>query len=240
MHNKTKSILFASKFKRRNIKKLHLKYGNIQLKQHSKNKYLRFLLDKAIFGEAMALNIVNEINNRLKFLYRKNIFLIPALRRLLCTALMQPHFDYACASWYPILTKKLKYRIETTQSKCMCFCLQLDKLKHIYYEEFECLNWLPVTYRFKQCVNTIVFKYFNEHGPNYLNEVFDVAVENNFQLRGSFQKLKCPFRKTNTGQLALSYIGPTFWNKTPDTLKRTKTLNTFKHNLEKYMNLNEL
>ena len=40
-------------------------------------------------------------------------------------------------------------------------------------------------------------------------------------------------------QLALSYIGPTFWNKTPDTFKRTKNLNTFKHNLKKYF-LNEL
>ena len=83
--------------------------------------------------------------------------------------------------------------------RCMCFCLQLDKLKHISYEEFERLNWLPVTYRFKQCVNAIVFKYFIEQCPNYLNEVFDVAVENNFQLRGSFQKLKYPFHKTNTG-----------------------------------------
>ena len=44
---------------------------------------------------------------------------------------------------------------------------------------------LPVAYRFKQCVNAIVFKYFNEQYPNYLNEVFDVAIENNFQLRGS-------------------------------------------------------
>ena len=68
-----------------------------------------------------------------------------------------------------------------------------------------------MTYRFKRCVNTIVFKYFNEQCPNYLNEVFDVAVENNFQLRGSFQKLKCPFCKTNTGQLALSYIGIKLW-----------------------------
>ena len=65
----------------------------------------------------------------------------------------------------------------------MRFCLQLDKLKHISHEEFDCLNWLPVTYRFKQCVNTIVFKYFNEQCPNYLNEVFDVAVENNFLSR---------------------------------------------------------
>ena len=59
-------------------------------------------------------------------------------------------------------TKKLKHRIQTTQNKCIRFCLQLDKLKHIFRDEFEHLNWLPVTYRFKQCVTTIAFKYFNE------------------------------------------------------------------------------
>ena len=52
----------------------------------------------------------------------------------------------------------------------------------------------------------MVFKYFNEQCPNYLNEVFDVATESNFQFRSSFQKLKCSFRKTNNGQNALSYI----------------------------------
>ena len=83
----------------------------------------------------------------------------------------------------------------------MRFCLQLDKLEHISYGEFERLNWLRVTYRFKRCVNAIIFKYFNEQCPNYLNEVFDVAVENNFQLRRSFQKLKCRFRKTNLNLL---------------------------------------
>ena len=121
----------------------------------------------------------------------------------------------------------------------MRFCLQLDELKHIPHEEFDRLNWLPVTYRFKQCVNAIAFWVFNEQCPNYLSEVSDVAIENNFQLSGSFQKLKCPFRETNTGQLALSYIGLTFWNKTPDTFKHTKNSNTFKHNLKKYF-LNEL
>ena len=90
---------------------------------------------------------------------------------------------------------------------CMRFCLRLDKLKHISHEGFERLNWLPVTYRFKQCIISIVFKYFNGRLPNYLNEVFDVTTESNFQLRNSFQKLKCPFRKANNGQHALSYIG---------------------------------
>ena len=135
----------------------------------------------------MGLNVVNKINNKLKFIYRKNSFLTSVLRRLLCSALIQLHFDYACSAWYPNLTKKLKHRIQTTQNKCMRFCSKSDKLKHISYEDFERLNWLPVTYRFKQCVNTIIFKYFNKQSPNYLNEVFVVAVENNFQLRDSFQ-----------------------------------------------------
>ena len=134
------------------------------------------------------------MNSKLKFLYRKDSFLTRALRRLLCSALIQPHFDYVCSAWYPNLTKKLKHRIKTTQNKCMRFCLQLDKLKLISHEEFERLNLLPVPYRFKQCVNTIVFKYFDKQCPNYLNEVFDVAIENNFQLRGRFQKLKCLFK----------------------------------------------
>ena len=114
----------------------------------------------------------------------------------------------------------------------MSFCIQLKhklkhKLKHIPHEDFELLNCFPVTYRFKQYVNAIVFKYFSEKCPNYLNEVFDVAIENNFQSRCSFQKLKYPFCTANPGQLALSDIGPTFRNKTPVTLKCTKNLNTF-------------
>ena len=80
--DKTKSVLFASEFKRKNIKNLHIKYRDIQIKQHSKVKYLGRLLVETISGEAMALNIVHKINKKLKFLYRKNSFLTPALRRI--------------------------------------------------------------------------------------------------------------------------------------------------------------
>ena len=63
-------------------------------------------------------------------------------------------------------------------------------MTHISHKEFETLNWLPVTERFNQCINSIVFKYVNDQCPNYLNEVFQTAPENNIQTRGSFLKLK--------------------------------------------------
>ena len=70
----------------------------------------------------------------------------------------------------------------------------------------------------------MVFMYFNEKCSNYVNEVFDVATEINFQLRSKFQNLKCHFRKTNSGHYALSYICPPFWNQ---TLKCSKKYSTF-------------
>ena len=114
------------------------------------------MLDETMSRETMALSFKNKINNKPKFLYLKNRFLTATLRRLLCNALIQPHFDYACSAWYSNLTKKLKNRVQTSQNKCIRFCLQLDKMTHISHKEFETLSWLPVTERFNQCINSIV------------------------------------------------------------------------------------
>ena len=49
--DKPKSILFASKFKIKKVRKLNIKYGNIQIKQHFKVKYLGWMLDETLSGE---------------------------------------------------------------------------------------------------------------------------------------------------------------------------------------------
>ena len=119
---------------------------------------------------------INKINNKVTFIYRKNRFLTPALRQLLYNTLIQLFSDYA---WYPNFSRKMNNRIQTSQNKCIRFCLQLDKMTHITNKEFGTLNFLPVTGRFNQCINSIVFKYVC---PNHLNEVFQIAPENTFKL----------------------------------------------------------
>ena len=111
-------------------------------------------------SEAMALRVIEKLNSRLKFLCRKNRFLdVPPPCRILCNALIQPHFDYACAVWYPQLTKKLKDKLQVTQNKCMTFCLTLQCREHIANEQFQKLNWLPINQRFKQFVTSTIFKF---------------------------------------------------------------------------------
>ena len=60
--------------------------------------------------------------------------------------------------------------------------------------------------------------------------------------RSSYKKLIQPFRKTNTGQNSLSYLGPAFWNNLPESIKKVENINNFKHKLkEHYLNqLNQL
>ena len=108
------------------VKKLNIRCGDIQIKQHSEFKYLGYMLDEIMSRKAMALSVINKIKSKLKFIYQKNKFL-----QLFCNELIQAHFDYAFSAWYPCLTEKLKNRIQASQNKCIGFWLQLDKMTHI-------------------------------------------------------------------------------------------------------------
>ena len=194
--DKTKSILFGSKRKLRKVGKLNITYQCIDIKQNFQVTYLGCILDETMSGETMAYKTIKKINSRLNYLFRKKHFLTTSLRRLLCNASIQPHFDYACTAWYLNLFKNLKNKIQTTQNKCVQFCLSLDKMAHISQNEFEKLNWLLISNRINQYILSTTFKFVNDMGPNYLNEVFQWVAESNRTLRKDYLKLKHPFRKT--------------------------------------------
>ena len=117
--DKIKSILFGSKHKIKKSKSLNIQYNDIKIKQYSKVTYLGCTLDETLSGESMAIHVINKIYSRLRFLYRQNRFLNFPLRRLLCNAMIQPFFDYACNAWYPNINKKLKMRLQAAQNKCI-------------------------------------------------------------------------------------------------------------------------
>ena len=91
-------------------------------------------------------------------------------------------------------------------------------MTHILKNEFETLNLLPVKGRSDQSQDSTVFKYFIKKCPGYLNEVFELAFPSNVRRRNSYVKLMFPFRKTNTKQHALSFIGRSIWTKTEEVL----------------------
>ena len=117
--DKTKSILFSSKPNLKLVEELDIRYKDIKIKQYKHVNYLGCMLNESMSGETMTLRVIEKINSRLKFLYQKNRFLDVPLCRLLCNALIQLHFDYACTAWYQNLSKKLKDKLQVTKNKCI-------------------------------------------------------------------------------------------------------------------------
>ena len=82
------------------------------------------------------------------------------------------------------------------------------------------INWLPTSKRVDQCINTIAFKFVNNTFPYYLKEIFEFAPHCRIDRRNKFVKLKIPFRKTNMGQKAISFVGPSLWNSLHKLIKK--------------------
>ena len=179
----------------------------------------------------MAVRVMNKINSRLKFLYRKNRYLTPHLKRLLCNALTQSHFDYACSAWYPNLNKKFKSKLQTVQNRFIRYCVQLDNRSQTGEKHFEKLNWLPVSERFNQYLCSNAFKFFKETCPLYFHDIYRQSGQNQANTR-SVLKLKHPLRNTCSGQKDLSYLTSIVWNSLPTDFESANSLNNFKHKLK--------
>ena len=202
--DKTKSILFCPKRKKSKVESLDITYRDIKIHQHEKVSYLGCILDDTLNGESMALNVLNKINCWLAFLYRKQKFLTPYLRRLLCNSLIQPNFDYACLTWYPSLNKKLQQRLQTAQNKCIRFCLQLSSRTHIDSSHFKKLNWLSVQDRFSLMSATCTHKFVYSNCPKYIHDILNLMNCPN-ETRNSFLRLSQPCPKPSYAAKRLSH-----------------------------------
>ena len=52
-------MLFVTKFNIKKVRKLSIKYGDKQIKQQSKVKYLGCMLNETMSGETMARSVIN-------------------------------------------------------------------------------------------------------------------------------------------------------------------------------------
>ena len=232
--DKTKFILFGTKLNIKQAEPLNIVYGNVKIKQYTKVTYLDCILDESLSEESTVLHVLNKINSRLRFLYIQNRFLNKTLWRLLCNAMIQPFFDYACSAWYPSLRKDLQKWLQVPQNNCVRFCLLLDKKTQIGVATFNEINWLNINDRFSQWVLWSIYKFFNIESPEYFNEIYFPAEPSNINTQSSFQMLKQPLRKSNKGLNSASYSSPSLWNKLPTEIKRLRSTNWFKHNVKNH------
>ena len=181
--------------------KLSISYGNYSLKQHNTVECLGYYLDYYFNGESMARRVLKKISKKLNLLCRQSNYLNYSSRRLLCNALKQPHFDYGCRLWYPLLSKALKTTLQFAQNKCIWFYFELPCRGHISPSHFRKIKWTPVERRVELCTSTTLFKYWKGIAPSYQNDII-MPLLTNYNIR-SHMALDIPICRTIKGQKSM-------------------------------------
>ena len=173
---KTECILFGPKRKLKGVQDFIVTCNNHIIKASDHVKYLGGIIDNHLSGEHIVDSIVHKVNNRLRFLYRQARFLDVKCKMSLCSALITCHMDYACSSWYSILTNTLRKKLQVCQNKVVRFILDLPPMHSINYNVLSVLNLLNVEYRVVQLRLNHVFNIYHGKAPSYLCEQFNYLI----------------------------------------------------------------
>lgn len=131
-------MLYGKRDELDKVGSFNIMYCAIHIEQNHTLAYVGCSLDE-IFSSELLPDINKTISN-LDFHIRKMKFLFEPLRRLHCNALIQPHLNYACSSWYLNLNNRLKSNSQILQNKCIGFCRIFNDRVYIGLPEFDELN----------------------------------------------------------------------------------------------------
>ena len=180
----------------------------------------------------MARMVLKKVNGKKKFLYRQSRYLSYPLKRMLCNTLIQPHYDFACCSWYPNLSMSLKNKLQITQNSCIRYCLGLKERSHIGKNEFEKINWLPVSNRVDQCLAVTAYNFKNAFSPKYMGDIYSLQISPNIRTRRPTGSFVIPFYKKEIARKSISYLGYKIWNDLNQYIKASPSANSYKHALK--------
>lgn len=94
--DKAKPFLFSPKDRWKTIAQIDISFKDIKNKQYLKATYLRCVLDKCQTVESMVMQICTKTTSKLKFLYRKNRFLVERRKE----AFMQRTYSTTLKYWF--------------------------------------------------------------------------------------------------------------------------------------------
>ena len=232
---KTESILFCSKYRIRKSGAFLVTCNGEKIAPTTSAKYLGVTLDQNLSGDSVANDVIKKAAARLKFLYRQAKSLNESSRKILCSALIQCYFDFACSSWYSPLSQQYKKKLQIMQNKIVRFILDLGPRSHIGQDELDRVGFLSVKDRVQQLKLNMVFKIFHGTSPDYLKSNFTrLSTLHTYSTRGSPYNFHVP--KTQ-GQACSTFFFTAIghWNNLPSNIKEINNISRFKKAVKKHL-----
>jgi hypothetical protein len=234
---KTEAIVFSSKRKRNKTEGFQIMCGESLIKRVHSVRYLGVIIDECLSGEEHVLSIISKISGRIAFLYRSAYLLDFRTKHTLCSALIQPYFDYCCSSWYAGISAKLKDKLDVLQRRMVRYIFRMEPRDHVGHEHLKKLGWFSVPDRVRYFKLTHVYKVHKKCAPSYISDAFEYCNEiHSHNTRFSHANFFIS-KGDCVGQMSRSFLysAAVEWNALPNHLKDSKSEKIFKPLLRSFL-----
>jgi hypothetical protein len=130
------------------------------------------------------------------------------------------------------LTRKLQL-VQNAAARLITYTRKRDHIVPILKQ----LHWLPILRRIDFKILLIVYKSFHSLAPIYISELIDTEATHSRQLRSSSKNiLTVPRTRLSTmGDCSFQHAAPMLWNRLPDHIKLSATVDIFKSRLKTHL-----
>ena len=140
-------------------------------------EYLGVVLDQAMKCSSCIIEkIVSKSINKLKCIYRNTEGFNWQIIRMIVLAMVQCHYDFACAMWLIGISISAKKRLQIVQNKVIRFVLGIPPRTHLGCSDFGRVNILPVKYRAEQIKLNNMLNIVHGSAPEYLKHSIHLAT----------------------------------------------------------------
>ena len=190
-----------------------LTLGGSNIKRVFQKKSLGMILDEQLKWDKHNDKQCKIISNNIALLKRARSFVSRDSLIKMYNALVWPHFNYCSTIWNDgccsIIDKLFKLQKRAAR------VITGDTYDVRSTQTLDSLNWLPLEELLKQREIIMAFKILSGRSPRYLEKLFSVSQNDNYNLRSNQTKLKLPKPKTNFLKRSFSYRAAKSWNELP-------------------------
>ena len=228
---KTKVLLLKSK----DFNELDITIDGRKVEQVKSMKYLGLTIDDELKWNIHINNMCKSIAYKTHFLNKMRKYLNPKLLNTIYKSSIQPCYDYACSVWgncSDTLKNKL-LRLQKRAARIVTNNFEYENTSGT--ELMKSLSWPSIEQRRDYFLATLMYKCIYGLAPSRLcNEVEMVFDRHGYTTRyADSLNVILPKPNSETFKQSFKYAGAKVWNKLPNILQNSKSVNIFKLNYKK-------
>ena len=196
--------------------KTNIMIENKQIRNSSCEKLLGLFFDSKLTFQSHVDNICKKASQKLNAISRITPYMDLNKERLAVNAFFIAQFNYCPLIW---MCHNRTYNNKINRLHERCLRLIYNDKRSSFEDLLEKDNSVSIHHKNLQALAIEMFKVYAKTSPEIMQEVFQVKVQGNYNLRNQTEFVIPQVKSVNHGLESLRFLGPTIWESLPNDLK---------------------